>query len=394
MFNLKTHWLLLLVAVLFAFAAFGCGEEAADPVDGDPDEEPADEPEGEFEGDVLVGIMVPTTGSEASDGIDMENAALLAVEKINEEGGVMGHRLVTTTGDDGCDPSMATAAASQLVSEEVVALVGGYCSGATLPTLAIYGEAGIPFVIAASNATSLIDENPGWGFMINSTGDLQAERAVTKMMDLGAETMAVIDAGDAYSADLKAHTIDYANELGVEIVADDTVQAGEVDFSAFVTTIMASEPDGIYWTGYQAEGANLIMQLRQGGYEGTIMVGDGSSAQELIDLAGPDAEGVLCTGPPLTDFLPEAQEFTQRYDESFPREPGAYAALMYDATMLLADAMERAGSFDSAEIRDALDATDGYQGIAGDISFTEQNTLVGNNFVVLEAKDGRWTLVE
>ncbi len=393
MFNLKKHWILILVAMMLVFGAFGCAEDAADPVDDDPADENGEAP-AEFEGEVLIGIMVPTTGSEAADGTDMENAALLAVNEINAAGGVMGYKLVTTTGDDGCDPSMATAAASQLVSEEVVALVGGYCSGATLPTLAIYGEAGIPFVIAASNATSLIDENPGWGFMINSTGLDQAATAVAQFEALGVETIGVIDSGDAYSADLKEQTIIQWEEAGYEILADDTVQRGEVDFSAFVTTIMSNQPDGIYWTGYQAEGALLIRQLREGGYEGVIIVGDGSSAQELIDLAGDAAEGVYCTGPPLTDFLPAAQSFIEGYEANFPREPGAYAALMYDATNLLADAMERAGSFDSAEIRDALEATDGFEGLAGPVMFTDQNTLARSNFVVLEAKDGRWSLVE
>ncbi len=393
MFNIKKHWILMLVAAMLVFGAFGCGEDAADPGDEAPVDENGEAP-ADFEGQVLIGIMVPTTGSEAADGTDMENAALLAVQEINAAGGVMGHELVTTTGDDGCDPSMATAAASQLVSEEVVALVGGYCSGATLPTLAIYGEAGIPFVIAASNATSLIDENPGWGFMINSTGLDQAATAVAQFEALGVETIGVIDSGDAYSADLKEQTIIQWEEAGYEIVADDTVQRGEVDFSAFVTTIMSTQPDGIYWTGYQAEGALLIRQLREGGYEGEIIVGDGSSAQELIDLAGDAAEGVYCTGPPLTDFLPAAQSFIEGYEANFPREPGAYAALMYDATNLLADAMERAGSFDSAEIRDALEATDGFEGLAGPVMFTEENTLARSNFVVLEAKDGRWSLAE
>ncbi len=383
--SMKKHWILMLVAAMLVFGAFGCAEEAADPVD---------DPVDEFEGEVLIGIMVPTTGSEAADGTDMENAALLAVQEINDAGGVMGHRLVTTTGDDGCDPSMATAAASQLVSEEVVALVGGYCSGATLPTLAIYGEAGIPFVIAASNATSLIDENPGWGFMINSTGLDQAATAVSQFEALGVETIAVIDSGDAYSADLKEQTIIQWEGAGYEVLVDDTVQRGEVDFSAFVTSIMANQPDGIYWTGYQAEGALLIRQLREGGYEGEIIVGDGSSAQELIDLAGDAAEGVYCTGPPLTDFLPAAQSFIEGYEANFPREPGAYAALMYDATNLLVDAMERAGSFDSAAIRDALEATDGFEGLAGPVMFTEDNTLARSNFVVLEARDGRWALAE
>jgi len=68
--------------------------------------------------------------------------------------------IVTITGDDGCDPQMATSAASKLVSSDVVGVVGGYCSGATLPTLKIYGDAGTPFVVAAANSTKLIDANP------------------------------------------------------------------------------------------------------------------------------------------------------------------------------------------------------------------------------------------
>jgi branched-chain amino acid transport system substrate-binding protein len=67
---------------------------------------------------------------------------------------------------------------------------------------------------------------------------------------------------------------------------------------------------------------------------------------------------------------------------------------MYDATMLLADAMERAGTFDSAAIRDALEATDGFEGLAGPIMFTPENTLARSNFVILEARDGRWALVD
>lgn len=117
--------------------------------------------------DLKIGIMVPTTGSEATAGKDMENSIKLAVEEINKAGGVLGMKIVTITGDDGCDPQMASSAASKLVSSDVVGVVGGYCSGATLPTLKIYGDAGIPFVVAAANSTKLIDANPGTSFQIN-----------------------------------------------------------------------------------------------------------------------------------------------------------------------------------------------------------------------------------
>lgn len=385
---MKKYWILMLVAVLFMFGVFGCAQDAA-PGDDTPGEEPA-----EFEGEVLVGIMVPTTGSEAADGIDMENAALLAVDEINAAGGVMGYKIVTTTGDDGCDAAMATAAASKLVSEEVVALVGGYCSGATLPTLKIYGDAGVPFVIAASNATTLIDENQGWAFMINSTGDAQAAKAVDWFGGLGVGTIALVDDGTAFSADLKAQTKEQWVAAGYQVLYEDTVNRGEQDFSAIVTNILSAGVDAVYWTAYQAEGALLIRQLRENGYEGYIMVGDGSSAQELIDLAGPAAEGVYCTAPPVVDFLPAAQGFIASYKAMFPRDPGAYAGLMYDATYLLVDAIERAGSFDGEAIKAALAATDEFEGLTGPVTFTPQNTLGRSNFVILIAQDGKWAMAE
>lgn len=386
----KNVLLLMLVAVFLVFGVFGCGGPATPPADEDAGEEPA----AEFEGEVLLGIMVPTTGSEASDGGDMENAALLAVEEINAAGGVLGHKIVTSTGDDGCDPSKATAAASKLISEEVFSVVGGYCSGATLPTLKLYGDAGIPFVIAASNATTLIDENPGWAFMINSTGDAQAAKALEWFEGLGVETISLVDDGSAFSVDLKDQTKAAWEAAGYAVLTEDRVETGTQDFSAVVTKIMDAGPDAVYWTAYQGLGALLIMQLRQNGYEGIIMVGDGSSAQELIDLAGPDAEGVYCTAPPKVDFLPAAQDFISGYKEMFPREPGAYAGLMRDATYLLVDAVERAGSFDGEAIKAALAATDSFEGLSGPVEFTPQNTLNRSNFVIIVAKDGKWALAE
>jgi len=91
--------------------------------------------------------MVPTSGSEATYGQDMENAIKMAVDDVNAKGGVLGQKIVTFTADDGCYPQMATAAASKLVSNEMTAILGGYCSGATLPTLKIYADAGIPFIV-------------------------------------------------------------------------------------------------------------------------------------------------------------------------------------------------------------------------------------------------------
>ncbi len=342
--------------------------------------------------DLKIGIMVPTTGSEATAGKDMENSIKLAVNEINKAGGVLGMQVVTITGDDGCDPQMATAAASKLVSSDVVGVVGGYCSGATLPTLKIYGDAGIPFVIAAANSTKLIDANPGTSFQINSTGYDQVNTAVNLFKDKGVKKLAIIHQGDGYSEDLARLTKEKWQSMGLEVVAYEVVNKGEQDQSSLVTKIKSKAPDAVFWTAYYSDGALLIKQLRQAGYRKLIAVGDGSNSPKLLEIAGRAAEGVYCFSNPTAEYLPAAKSYTESYKAAYKQAPDAYGPLAYDGMKLMADAITRAGSTDRAAIVKALKETKDFKGITGAISFTDKNTLAKSNFVVLVAKGGKWTL--
>lgn len=342
--------------------------------------------------DLKIGIMVPTTGSEATYGKDMENAINLAASEINKAGGVLGMNIVTMTGDAACDPQQATAAATKLVSAEVAGIVGGYCSGATLPTMKIYGDANIPLVIPAANSTKLIGVNAGNAVMINSTGFDQVKTAISLFEEKGINKLAIIHQGDGYSEDLAKLTKDKWTEMGKEVVAYEVVNKGEQDQSALVTRVKSKAPDAVFWTAYYADGAMVIKQLRQGGYRKLIAVGDGSNSPKLLEIAGKAAEGVYCFSNPTVEYLPEAKEFHANYKATYNQNPDAYAALAYDGMKLLADAIKRAGSADSAAVINALTETKDFTGIAGPISFTEEKTLARSNFVILVAKGGKWAL--
>lgn len=342
--------------------------------------------------DLKIGIMVPTTGSEAPSGKDMENSIKLAVDEINKAGGVLGMNVVTITGDDGCDPQMATAAASKLVSSDVVGVVGGYCSGATLPTLKIYGDAGTPFVIAAANSTKLIDANPGTSFQINSTGFDQVNTAVSLFGDKGIKKLAIVHQGDGYSEDLAKLTKEKWTAMGHEVVAYEVVNKGEQDQSSLVTKLKSKAPDAVFWTAYYSDGALLIKQLRQAGYRNLIAVGDGSNSPKLLEIAGKASEGVYCFSNPTADYLPAAKSYTDSYKANYKQSPDAYGPLAYDGMKLMADAITRAGSTDKAAIVKALKETKDFNGITGAVTFTDKNTLAKSNFVVLVAKDGKWAL--
>ena len=339
---------------------------------------------------IKIGVLVPTTGSEATYGQYMANAVTIAQAEINKAGGVMGKQLTMVVADDACDPQQSVNAATKLVSQGVVAVVGGYCSGATLPTLKIFGDAKVPFVITAANSTKLIPANPGNAFMINSTGDDQASKAVEFLGAKGIKSIAIVNEGDAYSQDLANLTKKAWEAAGKKVAAFETVNKGEQDYSAIVTAIKAANPDAVFWTAYYADGGLLIRQLRQSGYQGVIAVGDGSNSTKLFDIAGKAAEGVYAFSNPTAEFLPAAKDFSATYKSQFGNAPGPYAPLTYDGMQLIADAMTKAKSTDSAALTKELKATDTKGWLAGPIKFTAQNTLARSNFIVLVDKGNAW----
>ena len=368
-----------------ALAVTGCGTQPSTPAT--PSATPV-----ASGGEIKIGLPLPMTGSEATYGKDMENAIKLAVDEINAKGGVNGKKIVTITGDDACDPQQATAAANKLVSAGVVAIVGGYCSGATIPTLTIYNEKNIPFVITAANSSKIAAQNPGNSFEINSPAEQQTQKAIELFKKLGATKLAIVEQGDAYSSDLAKQTETSWKAAGNTVVSHDVTNKGEQDFSSVVTSLKSKNADLVFWTAYYADGALLIKQLRQGGYKGTIVVGDGSSDPKLISMAGAAGDGTYVLSPPIADYLPTAKQFVDNYKAKFNQSPGAYAPLAYDGMKLIADALTRAGSTDGKAVIKALGETKDFPGLAGKINFAADKTLKESNFIVLQIKNGKFVL--
>src|SRR5699024_10913851 len=158
-----------------------------------------------------------------------------AATKLNDNGGVLGRQVKLTVGDAACDPQQSVNAASKLASQGVDGVVGGYCSGATLPTLDVYGDANIPFVLAASDSTKLIPANPGNAFIIASPGADRAEKAVSVLGSKGIESSAIINQGDAYSQNLALLTQRLWEEKGPDVVVFATTSKGKTSYASVVT---------------------------------------------------------------------------------------------------------------------------------------------------------------
>lgn len=346
--------------------------------------------------EILVGVLLPVTGNNATDGKDMQNAIEMAVKKVNDSGGVLGKKLKIEVADDGCDPQMATTAANKLVSQNVVAVVGGYCSGATLPSSGVFKNANIPMIVPAANSAKLPAQGYDTLFLINGLTPDQAQTAADYMAANQAKKVALIHDNSAYAKDLADFAKAAVEKSGGTVIAYEAINPEEKDFSALVTKLKGLQPDATYFTGYYAAGGLLVKQFKQKAVPGLFLVGDGSFSEDVIKIAGADnAEGLLITATPTAEFIEGAEAFTTEYKQTYNNlAPGPFSALSYNAVNLLADALKRANSTERDAIKQALKETKDFQALGQTISFNAQNTLDTSNFAVLKVTGGKFTLAK
>lgn len=351
---------------------------------------------GSDSGPIKIGMIVPTSGSSAPTGASMANGAKMAVDEINKAGGVLNGRMLELQIADGaCDAQQAVASANKLVSSGVVISVGGYCSGATLPTLPIFNKAGVPMIIPAANSQDLVKEGLKNVFLINGTGLQQSTAALTFIKKQGYKSVALVDDNTSYSVDITTETKKQIEADGAaKVVLKTSVNAGESDYSSVVRDIMGSNADLLYWTGYYQEGGLIIDQLKKAGYTGDIMVADGSADPTLATIAGAAAEGVYATMTPTPNTIKGAEGWIADYKKAYGEDPKPYSTQSYDAVRLAAAAIKAAGNTKTDDVIAALEGIKDFKAFSGPLSFTKEHTLASGGFVILVMKDGDFQLFD
>ncbi|MFF5261233.1 branched-chain amino acid ABC transporter substrate-binding protein [Actinomadura viridis] len=345
-------------------------------------------------GPIVLGMNVPLSGGNAAIGPYMRNGAQLAVKEINAKGGVLGRKLELRAEDDACDPKTAVAAAAKLVAAGITVSVGGYCSGATLPTLPVFGKNGIPMVIPGANSNELVDQHLKHVFLINGTGTQQADTAISWLTKERATRVAVMDDNTSYSKNISDLTWRRLGSAGAPArAAQEAVNPGESDYGPNISRVLKTKPDYVYWTGYYQEGGLLIRQFRQAGYTGRFLVADGSVDTKLISIAGgANAERVFATMTQTPDTTPGAGDWIARYKREFGTEPGPYSTQSYDAVRVAAEGIAKAGATKGDKIVAALERIDGFPIFSGPLTFTRDHTLQNGGFVILAARNGKFVL--
>jgi branched-chain amino acid transport system substrate-binding protein len=342
----------LLIALAATLAVSGCGG-------GDDNTTP-------------VAVVGPITGQYASFGAQMKNGGEMAVADINAAGGVLGKKLDLSIGDDACDPKQAVAVANQMTGSGVKLVAGHYCSGSSIPASKVYAESDMVQISPASTNPTFTDERAGPNiYRVCGRDDQQGGVAGKYLASHFADkNIAFIDDKTAYGKGLAEETKKAMGTAGKQAAMEESITAGEKDYSALVSKLKQANIDVIYFGGYHTEAGLIIRQMRDQGMNTILMGGDALITQEFWSITGDAGEGTLMTFSPDPRKNPAAAETVKRFKDK-GIEPEGYVLYTYAALQAWKQAAEKAKSVEKDEVVKALSDTE-FDTVVGKFKFNEK----------------------
>jgi len=327
---------------------------------------------GEEDKTIPVAIVGPITGQYASFGAQMKSGGEMAVADINEAGGVLGKKLDLATGDDACDPKQAVAVANQMTGNGVALVTGHYCSGSSIPASKVYAESDMIQISPASTNPAFTDDRAGPNIYRVCGRDDQQGGIAGKYLaaNFADKNIAFVDDKTAYGKGLAAETKKAMGEAGKQAAMEESITAGEKDYSALVSKLKQANIDIIYFGGYHTEAGLIIRQMRDQGMKTILMGGDALITQEFWSITGDAGEGTLMTFSPDPRKNPAAAELVKRFKDK-GIEPEGYVLYTYAALQAWKQAAEKAKSVERDEIVKALNDTE-FDTVVGKFKFNEK----------------------
>lgn len=343
---------------------------------------------------IYLGANLDLTGGGQQYGEAELEGIELAVKLYNDKGGFNGKLVEVILKDAKSTPAEAYLTQTTLTEEGVFAVVGATVSGTTAQAVVAAGETEVPVVSPAATADNVVnngEEAFPFGYRVCYSDIFQAITMANFTQDKGYKKVAVIgDSSSDYAQGLSEKYIEQAEKNGIEVIMREYFTEGDDDYSNILTKVKANtEIEALFIPGYYGTVGPLLKQANDLGIVLPVLGVDGYESDEFIELAGAAAlNNVFYTSHYSGNIsTPVHDEFVKEFKAMFNKEPNAFAALAYDATNLIFEALERAGEVDPIKVNDAIKATVDFEGVTGVISVDELHNANKATFVV-ELKDG------
>lgn len=385
----------LLGLAILSLGAFGCKPpEAQGGTTGETSTTGTDNPDGgststgmrpaptaegpKVEGDVIkIGLVASENGDLKPWGVDSKQGAQLAVEEANAAGGINGKQIQLLVQDSQSEATVGKTAAEKLASDGVIGILGEVASGITMQLANVAYEKGLPLIAVGATKPEITDTGSNI-FRVCYTDDFQGPvMAKFAYEKLGLRNIAIMtDVKQPYSVYLSKSFKEKFEQLGGKVVDEQSYESKQTQFAGQLTTIKQKNPDGLFLSGYFTEVGPIAKQAYQAGMTNVkFLGGDGWDSSQLVTSGGEAIiGGFFCNHYNNQEDRPVVKNFLEKWKKKYGGEPGTtMGALGYDSAALMIDALKRASSLDAKSVIEALENTEGFEGVSGTIN------LKGNN---------------
>ncbi|HDS44879.1 MAG TPA: amino acid ABC transporter substrate-binding protein [Methanomicrobia archaeon] len=361
--------------------------------------------DGEVDADipVKIGAIYNLAGAQSSLDTPSANGAQLAVKELNARGGIHGRELLLVLYDGKTDPRTIAECAHRLIdTDQVCAIIGFSDTDMVLAAAPIAADAKTVFITSGATSPKLPGAVPEYLFLACFGDNVQAAAGAEYACEYRGLKTAYLLVGEdrEYTRLLAAYFRARYTELGGTILREDSFTGGTLNFSAQIAALKALNPapELLYIASGPDEIGRIVKQFRDAGITQPIFGGDAYDTPELVRIAGAETSEVYFTTHALLDEdtgTDRARAFIAAYRTEYGVEPeNAFAALGYDTVMLLADAIDRAGSDDPAAILGALAATKDWEGVTGSISYEPGSRIPTKGVTIVSVMNGTFTYSE
>lgn len=332
---------------------------------------------------VRVGVIYPFSGSLTATGADLKNGVELAIEVVNGEfdldmslagsaglPNLGGARLEAVLADHAGQPEQGAAEAERLLEEgQIAALFGSYNSSVTQAASEVAEAAGMPFVNADSTAPVLTERGYHWFFRTTADDSIFVENFFEFLADVEAEhdldlsSVAIVYENSLFGTSVAQLEIEYAQQRGMRVVADIPYSAETTNVEMEVQEVMQQNPQLVMQSSYQSDAILFMQTYKQKGFrpDALLAMNAGFISPAFVQELGDDANYVLSRevwAPDIGPDRPLVQQVNELYRERYGTNLTGNSARSFTGMIVLADAINRAGSTDPAKIQQALFETD------------------------------------
>lgn len=347
---------------------------------------------------IKVGFLGALTGSGAVWGFNMMQGLRMAVDEINETGGLLGRKIEAVVIDDAGQAAQSVSAMTKLIYQDKVDIViGGWGSWCVLANLPIAEKAQVPYIeCGASNPRITSGRNNQWTFAAIQNDKNQAKVVTKVVIEMGYKRFAILHDRNDYGVGCKDEFIKCLEERGLKPLIIESHQTGDKDFNAQLIKIREAKPDALGLFGVVVESAAIAIQMKKLGMNVPIFsVGCGFSNVNYVKLGGEAVEGTICPGHFSRRLSADTEAWASKYETLFkhsavtPDPVGGW--LNYSAVQNpFSRAVRMAGSMDKTKVRDALRQVK-WREYGQDIdNYFDAEHAVVKQVIVLQIKNGEF----